>query len=56
MTPASQTPVSDDSTASVTRLSPTFSLTETQKHLVDDIIAFCQKHIHDRQAVLILEG
>ncbi|BCK77378.1 hypothetical protein AA0242T_2838 [Acetobacter aceti NRIC 0242] len=56
MTPASKTTVSDDSTASVARLSPTFSLTETQKHLVDDIIGFCRKHIHDRQAVLILEG
>ncbi len=56
MTPASKTPVSDDSTASVARLSPTFRLTDTQKHLVDDIISFCRKHIHDRQAVLILEG
>lgn len=45
-----------DSSTSVARLSPTFSLTDVQKHLVDDIVRFCKKHSHDRQAVLILEG
>ncbi|MFT8720343.1 DUF2075 domain-containing protein [Acetobacter sp.] len=42
--------------SSTSRLSPFCTLTDKQEKLVEDIVAFCEQHCHDRQAVLVLEG